>query len=138
MLRSRAHRRVDDRGAAAVEFALVLPILLLLVFGIVQFGITFTQWLEMEHAAREGARWGSLGYTAAQVQAKVRDAAPGLSPALTDAQITVTPTDPLNHSGDEVSVHIDYNSMVLPIIGPLLGFTGNEWPLQATAVNRIE
>lgn len=130
--------RRDDRGAAAVEFALILPILLVLVLGIVQFGLTFTQWLEMVSAAREGARWGSLSYSAADIRAKVKAAAPGLDPPLTDTQITVTPPDPVNHPGDAVTVSISYSTPVLPIIGPIMGQSGPTMSLTASAVNRIE
>lgn len=44
------------RGAAAVEFALVLPILLTLVLGIMEFGFIFYQQMSITNAAREGAR----------------------------------------------------------------------------------
>ena len=50
-----------EHGASAVEFALVLPILVLLVFGIITFGIVFARTQGMEAAAREGARTASLG-----------------------------------------------------------------------------
>ena len=56
-LRHRRGRSVDE-GAAAVEFALVVPLLLLLVFGIIQFGITFGQYLALNNAARQGGRVG--------------------------------------------------------------------------------
>lgn len=50
-------RRVrGDEGAAAVELALVLPLLLLLVFGIIEFGRVFNASIEMSGGAREGAR----------------------------------------------------------------------------------
>lgn len=58
----RANRSVprtrDDSGAAAVEFALVVPALILLVFGIIAFGIAFSGWLATSNAAREAARTG--------------------------------------------------------------------------------
>lgn len=46
----------DQRGVAAVEFALVLPILLLILFGIIQFGFIFVVQNSMQNAVREGAR----------------------------------------------------------------------------------
>lgn len=48
--------RSKERGAAAVEFALVLPLLLTLVFGIIEFGWAYAQMLDVRHGAREGAR----------------------------------------------------------------------------------
>lgn len=46
----------DDTGAAAVELVFALPILLMLLFGIIQFGFIFFIWNDMSNAAREGAR----------------------------------------------------------------------------------
>jgi Flp pilus assembly protein TadG len=126
----------DDRGAAAVEFALILPILLVIVLGIIQFGFTFTQWLEMEHAAREGARWGSLGYDSGAISTKAQAAAPGLDP--TKLSVIVTPPSPKDHPSDPVTVTLKYDTPVFPIIGPIIGQSGPTMQLQATAVNRIE
>jgi Flp pilus assembly protein TadG len=50
--------RRDDDGAAAVEFALVVVPLILIVFGIIAFGIVFAQQLALNNSAREAARWG--------------------------------------------------------------------------------
>jgi Flp pilus assembly protein TadG len=50
--------RRDQRGAAAVEFALVVPILLLIVFGIVDFGIAFNNFENVRSGTREAARLG--------------------------------------------------------------------------------
>lgn len=51
-----------ERGAAAVEFALVLPILLAVVFGIVEFSWTFNQQISLSNAARESARYMAIHY----------------------------------------------------------------------------
>lgn len=49
--------RRDDRGAAAVEFALVVPILLLILIGIINFGFVFAQQISLNNAARQAARY---------------------------------------------------------------------------------
>ena len=54
--RPRTNRRRPERGAAAVEFALVMPILFLLVFGIIDYGMLFFDSIGLRQGAREGAR----------------------------------------------------------------------------------
>jgi Flp pilus assembly protein TadG len=58
--RGRVHDRVRDRGAAAVEFALVLPLLMLLVLGCVDWGYYFYIDQLVTNGAREGARAGAV------------------------------------------------------------------------------
>jgi Flp pilus assembly protein TadG len=53
-------RRWRDRGASLVEFAFVMPFLLLLVLGIVEFGYVFAQLNEVRHGAHEGARLAAV------------------------------------------------------------------------------
>lgn len=75
-------RRVNiksERGAAAVEFALVLPVFLLLVLGIITFGLIFKDYLGISHAAREGVRWAALGASQGEVDAKASAAAPQIA-----------------------------------------------------------
>lgn len=54
-------RRRDGRGAAAVEFALVMPLLFMLLFGIIQYGLFFNDSLSTRTGVREGARLGVVG-----------------------------------------------------------------------------
>ena len=54
----------SDSGVAAVEFALILLPLLLIIFGIINFGILLTNQSIITNAAREGARWASIHSTA--------------------------------------------------------------------------
>ena len=56
----RATIRKDERGAAAIEMAFALPILLLFVFGIFQFGVILHANAGMQHALGEGARYATL------------------------------------------------------------------------------
>jgi Flp pilus assembly protein TadG len=51
----RFHR--DEAGVALVEFALVLPVLIVLLFGLLDFGKAFNYWIDETHLANEGARW---------------------------------------------------------------------------------
>ena len=53
--------RADEDGAAAVEFALLLPLLVLLLFGLIQFGLAFNTKIQATNAAREGARMAVVG-----------------------------------------------------------------------------
>ncbi len=61
--RRRAASDSRDRGSVAVEFALLLPVLLLLIFGIIDFGRAINAQITLTQAAREGARLASLGYS---------------------------------------------------------------------------
>lgn len=90
--------RKDERGAAAVEFALVAPILLILLFGVIRFGFVMSEKATVANAAREGVRFGSVNLYAAvagtprtcsDVVAKARANAKtlGMSPA--DLAVTV-------------------------------------------------
>ena len=53
----------DQDGAAAVEFALLLPLLVVLLFGFIQFGTAFNTRIQATNAAREGARMAVVGIT---------------------------------------------------------------------------
>lgn len=67
-------KRNRDRGAAAVEFALVVPVLLFVVFGIIDFGRMLNAQLQVSEAAREGARAASvITGTSDQRRAEARD-----------------------------------------------------------------
>ena len=80
MSRLLRHRASDARGAAAVEFALLLPVLIMLVFGIVQFSLAYNRQQGLHAAAREGARLASLPTSSkTQVVARVNDALEGVS-----------------------------------------------------------
>src|SRR5437867_13354080 len=54
----------DTRGTALAELALVLPLLLLLIMGMLDFGKAFNEWIDETHLANEGARLAAVGYVA--------------------------------------------------------------------------
>jgi uncharacterized protein (UPF0333 family) len=107
-----------ERGAAAVEFALVLPILMLIIFGIVDFGRMLNAQITLTEAAREGARATSL-VNAAAGDVRIDAVLNGMSPvtdSITSCPITPGPTDDA-----EVTLSHEF-SFVTPI-GLLAGGT---------------
>jgi Flp pilus assembly protein TadG len=84
-------RRLSERGAAAVEFALILPVLLVLVGGTIDFGRLFYTQIQLSNAARDGVRLAALGsttYSTTQIQARTVTAASPL--AVQTSGVTVT------------------------------------------------
>ena len=83
--------RRRERGAAAIEFALLLPAFLLVIAGIVDFGRAFFTQIELTNAAREGARAAVVSTTtAAAIESRASASAPGLPDLSTTATICGT------------------------------------------------
>src|SRR5690606_1844297 len=72
--RTRAHRR----GATLVEFALVIPLLLLFCLGIMEFGWMAKNRLQLANATREGARDAAVGLSTDSIQTRIRNRSAGL------------------------------------------------------------
>ena len=119
-LRNRSH---DESGAAAVEMAIVLPVLILLVFGIIQWSIYFNRLQGLQAAAREGARVAALPQsTQSDVKAKITDALDGVLPSGSTPTITVSPASAnpcdLQPIGSSVTVTVKVNTdLDIPIWG---------------------
>jgi Flp pilus assembly protein TadG len=88
-LKSRPADVHDERGTAAVEFALVSVILLMIVFGIIEFGKTYSQYEVYINAAREGARVGAVRNDQTAIRNAVVNAAAGYPVNTSGISITV-------------------------------------------------
>lgn len=93
--RTEARHRRDDTGASAVEFAMILPLLLLVVFGVINFGFLLAQNATLASAVREGARYGSVNaytssHTCANVVSAVRGAANTVGMSGSKVKVVVT------------------------------------------------
>lgn len=134
-------RRQD--GQAYVEFALVLPILLLIVMGIVQFGTAFKDYIALTDSVRVGARQASVSRSIIDpnqrvplVVQKMKDAAGTLDTS--KMVITVTPYDPVTNtetwaaSGD-VTVRASY-----PFKINLLGMVVFNSTMNSRTTERVE
>lgn len=93
-------RRVRrDQGAAAVEFALVVPLLLALVFGIINFGLIFATQISLNSAARDAARAGVVqalggsGMSCSAIAKLARNSGGTIGSSAKDIGVTVTAPD---------------------------------------------
>jgi Flp pilus assembly protein TadG len=147
LFRRRLH---SQRGAELIEFALVLPILLLVFAAIVDFGLLFQRFLTVSNAAREGARIAVLpGYTLPDIQDRVTQyvrQSTGdntLSPTTALASVSVDPpgaTPPFPAA--QVTVSMTHNYLFLGPVSTLIrGSVGGSFTsitLSARATMRIE
>ena len=110
-------RRDAEGGTAAVEFALVLPLVLLVILALVQVGVFARDRVLVEAAARAGARAAALADDPAAVAAAAQAAAPGL-----DADTLAIVTARSGTRGDPVTVSVTYVDPVrVPVVGWLVG-----------------
>jgi Flp pilus assembly protein TadG len=139
-------RREGERGSELIEFALVLPILLLIIAGIVDFGFLFQRYEVVTNAAREGARIAVLpsGYnTDTNVQSRVQQylTASGLNNTPTVTRTDGSITLPSGLIVNTVSVQVDYPS-AFSFIGPMAAMVGgsgwNTITLRASSTMRSE
>ena len=106
----------QERGQTAVEFALVIPVMLLFLLGIFQIGVTFFNNESLQTSARDGARAGAIhtGATVAQIQAyvdaAVRDNAVGLDTSTTKLVVSsfCSPDPTQCNQGDTIDVTVTY------------------------------
>ena len=102
-------KRRFEAGTTIVEATIVLPLMLMLTFGIAEFGISFTRWNSLTNAVREGARAGVVfrtpcvaGAVTTLVQATVADFAD--SSGIDPANITTTVTGACGGTGSQLTV----------------------------------
>lgn len=129
-------KRIDirsDRGQTMVEFALVVPILLMVVFAIIQFGMLYNNYITLTDATRVGARKGAVSRTAvnpiALTVAATRAAAPDLKPADFGVVATATAWAP----GADITVEATY-----PYDINILGVVVASGTLRSKTVERVE
>lgn len=124
----------SQKGQAIVETALILPILLMLLFGITDFGRIFHVYLTLDHAGREAARAASVGTEDGDIKLKVGNASAGLDQGKLSVDISPIGKDS-RKSGSEVTITLTYPiDFLTPIIGQIIG----EFELKDKTVMRVE
>jgi Flp pilus assembly protein TadG len=120
-----------ERGTAVVEFALVLPLVLVMALAVIQVGLLARDRLLVEAAARAGARTAAVDPN----DDAARDTAVGSAPGLDGASMSVTVTR-AGTRGDPVTVRIVYaDATRIPLVSWLFGASVS---FDATATDRQE
>lgn len=124
-------RSNDRRGQSMVEFALILPLLILLLFGILDLGRAVYAYSTINNAAREGARWAIVDQTVADIRTEAANQGVGLG--ITPGAIEVTFVNNTDGSACtsvgqvavlqcSANVRVPYQyQAVTPVLGALLG-----------------
>jgi Flp pilus assembly protein TadG len=123
-------RARNERGAAAVEFALILPALLLLVLGVIEFSRLFNQQISLSNAARSAARVMAISEVQGDAVSAGIAAAPSLNPALTAGNFAFNASE--CEAGELISVTVSYDSDLITGFGAFSG-VGPTFTLQGEA-----
>ena len=132
----RKFQRNRESGQTMVEFALILPTLAILLFGIIQFGIAFNNYLAVTDAVRAGARVAAVsrhlppGERESTVQSKVLAAAENLDTSQLTVSVSASPSW---QRGSDVTVTASY-----PWSINLLGKVVASGDLTSTTTERVE
>jgi TadE-like protein len=126
----------DERGIAMTEFVLVLPVLLLVLVGIIAFGLIFFFWLDANRLASETARWAAVDrnpFAPTSLQQHIKDSVPaGMRDDALDVCIDLYSETPASIAiGDPVRVRVEKDFTPFPFLPPI--FT-----VRASATMRIE
>jgi Flp pilus assembly protein TadG len=122
----------SEDGASLVEFALVLPLLALLLFAMLDFGKAFNYWIDETHLANEGARWAVVDRNpgGGSLQQYLVDQATtdelrngGTASVANPAEVCISFPNGTSNVGDPVQVTVSATYNWLPIISNRIGIT---------------
>lgn len=126
--------KLNKKGQSIVEMALILPIIIMLFMGMIEFSRIFGSYLLVTHASREGARLASIGKTDAEIQANVSSKVNMLN--VSNLQIIMTPDDSSRITGDDVKVSVKYKLQIYaPVISSIVS---NPFQMEANTYMRVE
>jgi Flp pilus assembly protein TadG len=142
--RSRSLHR-GEAGVALVEFALVLPLLLVILFGMLDFGKAFNYWIDETHLANEGARWAVVNKNPGggtlqeyiQQQADTPELQSGGTGSIgTPLQVCISFPNGTADVGDPVNVSASFTYNWMPFLGNQIGVT--QTTVTASSTMRLE
>jgi hypothetical protein len=146
-----------ERGQALVEFAIIVPLFLMIVVGIIQFGVALNYWLDLQRIANQGARWaavncGQSAFYPGSDPCVADDGSPDIVKSLRDqllsrgntaeeievCWVSASGADGAAQPGDAVKVRLKTEYGFLGITGFLSDDVGLSMDLNADATMRVE
>jgi hypothetical protein len=135
----------NQRGTSAVEFAIILPLLVVFIFGIIEFGLVFYNKAMVTNASREAARSGIVyrdpPVTVAEIQGVVDSYCGGMLVSFggNPGAVTTVPSGECTNHGDELVVNVAYQYEFLLIPDFLAAFFSGGMPgiIDVSAVTRM-
>lgn len=123
-------RKNKLKGQSLVEFALVVPVLLLILIGVMEFALLLNSYLIVQATARDVVRQISVGGSDATVIAATLANVSGIDPA--KLTITLSPVQASRSRGNAVTASLTYNhEIITPFLSLILGQT-QTWVIEAT------
>jgi Flp pilus assembly protein TadG len=123
----------NEQGQTMTEFALVLPVLALILFAVIQFGIVFNNYVTLTDATRAGARKAAVSRDDPNRDADVMAAVQSSASDLDASKLSVSPPTSTWDSGSDVTVTASY-----PYSISLLGLVVKSGRLSSTTTERVE
>jgi Flp pilus assembly protein TadG len=109
----------NEKGQSLVEFAILLPLLLLLLMGILEFGLMLNSYLSINNSAREGARLGIVDGSNLEISELITNLSTNLNAE--NLVVNIIPLEGSRKSGDTLTVEVVYNyQVIIPIISNIL------------------
>ena len=124
----------NKSGQSLVETALVLPIIILVLLGIIDFGLLFNNYIVITNASREASRSAAVGLSDSDISLMVGNLTTTLDQTL--LTVTISPSETTRKKGDEVSVTVEFdNNLLTPLISAIVP---NPVHLTARTIMRVE
>lgn len=114
--------RASERGAVAVEFAILAPVLIMILLGIMEFGRAYNAQISLTNAAREGVRVVAISNNQTSARTAAKNAAVTLNPELVDSNIAFSA--PQCTPNAQMTVTVSYTLSTLTGIAGPFAMTG--------------
>ncbi len=129
----------NEKGQAVIELAVTIPLLLLVLCAIIDFGWIITNKMFLTYSSREGARYGIVHATDSNAEASIAEKVEEVAPSYIKEKITVKVlfSDPYDIRSGDISVQV---SCVIKALTPLTGIftTDQNIPLDSVCVMKVE